>query len=57
MTDRQIYREFRETLDSLTGNELAELEQTLDGDDVFRREAGPEFSRAVHNARDARVFA
>ena len=57
MTDRQIYREFRETLKSLTGNELAELEQTLDGDDAFRREAGPEFSRAVHNARDARVFA
>lgn len=54
--NRKIYREFRDDMSTLDTVELRTLEGLLDGDDGFRKEAGQEFSRAVHNARDDRMF-
>ena len=55
--DRKIYREFRGALNELDTGELRTLEHELIDSDSFRREAGAEFSKAVHDARDKQLFA
>lgn len=53
--NQRIYREFRGMTDNMGTGELRTLEQELDTNDGFRKEAGREFSKAVHESRDKRV--